>query len=105
MALKCIFNRVADFFGYVVDVLFVLQFVGEFLVLVFFVVGVLIPSCDLRHGIIFFCVLFWCVSEVCIGVFGIANWVAMSVVESEECWLSVSLSELIDAVNELLGYR
>ena len=39
MALKYIFNWVADFFGSVVDVLLVLHFVWGFLILVFFVGG------------------------------------------------------------------
>ena len=85
--------------------MFVLIVVGGFLILVFVVRGGLINSCDIRYGINFFSVLFWCVSEVCVGIFGIANCVAMAVVESEERWLSISFSKLIDAVDELLGHR
>ena len=78
--------------------------VWGFLILLFVVGGFLIHSCDLRHGFIFFSVLFWYVSEVCVGFFCIANWVAMAFVESEEIWISVSFSKLVDAVNELLGH-
>ena len=70
-----------------------------------FVGGVLIHSCDLRHGIVLFSLLFWCRSEVCVGILGITNWFAMPVVESEERWLSVSFPDLIDTVDDLLGYR
>ena len=50
--------------------MFILIVVWGFLILLFVVEGVLIHSCDLRHGFIFFSVLFWCVSEVCVGIFG-----------------------------------
>ena len=66
--------------------------------------GFLIHSCDLRHGFVFSSLLFWYVSEVCVGISCISNWVAMAVVKSEEIWLSVSFSKLVDAVNEFLGH-
>ena len=82
----------------------VLMFVGGFLIFMF-VGGFLIHSCDLRHRIIFFGLLFWCSSEVCVGILGITNWVSMPVVESGERWLSVSFSKIIDTVDDFLGYR
>ena len=102
--MKCLFNRVAEFFGSVVDVILILIVVWGCLILLFVVGGFLAHSCDLRHGFIFFSFLFWCVSEVCVGISYITNWVAMAVVESEERCLSVSFSKLVDAVNEFLGH-
>ena len=74
------------------------------MILLFVTRGGLIHSCDLRHRFIFFSVLFWCISEVCFGIFGIANWVTMAVIESEERCLSIRFSKLIDAVNDFLGH-
>ena len=72
--------------------------------MVFGVGGFLIQSCDLRQGFIFFSFLFWYVSEVCVGTSCISNWVVMAVVKSEERWLSVSFSKLVDTVNDFLGH-
>ena len=84
--------------------MFILIVVWGFLILLLVVGEFVIHFCNLRHGFIFFSFLLWFVSEFCVGIVCISNWVAMAVVKSEERWLSVSLSNLVDAVNNFLGH-
>ena len=72
--------------------------------MLFVVGGVLIHSCNLRHGFMFFSFLFLYVTEVCVGVSYISNWVAIAVVKSEKIYLSVSFSKLVEAVGDFLGH-
>ena len=62
--LEWFFIQITVFYGSVVDILIILIDVWGFQILLFVVGGFLIHSCDLRHRLIFFSFLFWCVSEV-----------------------------------------